>query len=242
MQAVILAGGLGTRLRHLTHKMPKPMVPVHGKPFLEYVVELLKEKNFEEIVICSGYLGHKIEEHFGNGEKFGIEVKHSREYKPLGTAGAIKLAAPLLREDFFVINGDTYLDFDYKDAYSSFLRSGKKGLFVVYSGKDINERVQDTLVEGERVVLYAKGKEDSRLNAVWAGATILKREILDMIPAGVAVQLENTVFPELAAKNEMVAYEITEKYYDMGTPERLEELRKFVEKIEKGGIFEGKEK
>src|SRR3989344_8969549 len=101
MQAVILAGGLGTRLRPLTYEVPKPMINVLGKPFLEYAIEMLKKKVFDEFVICSSYMAEKVQVYFGNGKKFGVRITHAIESSPLGTAGAVRNSLFYLKDTFF---------------------------------------------------------------------------------------------------------------------------------------------
>src|SRR3989338_1997571 len=113
MQTVILAGGRGTRLSPITNMIPKPMVTVKDKPFLEYLLLMLKRNSLEKILLCVGYLGEKIEVYFGDGRRLGMEIKYSYEKEPLGTAGGLKLAENLLEEEFLVLYGDSYLDIDY---------------------------------------------------------------------------------------------------------------------------------
>ena len=113
MQAVILAGGLGARLRPLTDKIPKTMVQVHGRPFLEYEVELLKSRGVDELVLCVGYLGEQIERHFGEGRWFGVRIRYSYDGEtPLGPIGALKKAEAMLEDKFFVTYGDAYRRLD----------------------------------------------------------------------------------------------------------------------------------
>lgn len=128
MQAAILAGGLGTRLGHLTETVPKPMVPVNGKPFLEYEVGLLKQSGIGDFVLCVGHLGEQLEDYFGNGNKWGVRVRYSYDGPKLrGPAGALKGAEPLLEECFFVTYGDAYLRADYRSIMKVFLDSGDSG-------------------------------------------------------------------------------------------------------------------
>jgi len=109
LQAVLIVGGLGTRLLPVTKEIPKPMIEICGKPFLEYKINQIKSQGIEEFVLCTGYLGKMIEEYFENGSKFGVNIQYSREEEPLGTAGAIKNAEPLINTNpFIVMNGDTY--------------------------------------------------------------------------------------------------------------------------------------
>ena len=124
MQAVILAGGKGTRLSPITDTIPKPMAMVNNRPFLEYMLLMLKRNSFKKILLCVGYLGEKIEAYFGDGNRLGIVIKYSYEKELLGTAGALKLAENILEEEFLVLYGDSYLDIDYR-AFIAFLRSAK---------------------------------------------------------------------------------------------------------------------
>jgi len=115
MQVVILAGGKGTRLRPITYQVPKPMVPIHGKPFLQYQLELIKSLGINEVLLLVGYLGKQIEEYFGGGPKFGLNIEYSYENNPLGTGGALKNAEEKLAEKFLLLNGDTFLPMDYEN-------------------------------------------------------------------------------------------------------------------------------
>src|SRR3990172_13138339 len=110
MQAVILAGGLGTRLRPITETIPKAMAPVRGRPFLEYQLDVLAGNGIDNVIICLGYLGHMIEDHFGDGRRFGVSIRYGYERgRLLGTAGAIKNVEGQLKDAFFVLYGDSYL-------------------------------------------------------------------------------------------------------------------------------------
>src|SRR3989338_4163835 len=115
MQAVVLCGGLGTRLRPLTEKVPKPMVELNGKPFLEHLVLFLKKQGFSEFLFLSSYHHEKIESHFGNGKKFGVNIAYSVEEKLLGTGGALLNAEQKLGEEFLLVNGDTFLPINFRE-------------------------------------------------------------------------------------------------------------------------------
>src|SRR3989304_5856778 len=132
MQAVILAGGLGGGLRALTESLPKPMVDVHGKPFLEYELALLRERGVTDVVLCLGHLAEGIMGHFGDGSRFGLRIAYSVEIGCLlGTAGAVKQAEPLLDGVFFLTYADSYLRVDYGAVLSALRRCGGLGLMVV---------------------------------------------------------------------------------------------------------------
>src|SRR5450755_506174 len=117
MQAVILAGGLGTRLWPVTQAVPKPMVPVAGRPYLEYQLRLLGEQSIRDIVLLTGYLGEQIEEYFGDGSRLGLSLRYSCEPAPMGTGGALRDGSSLLDDVFLVIYGDSYLPIDYAAVY-----------------------------------------------------------------------------------------------------------------------------
>ncbi|MDP2947939.1 MAG: sugar phosphate nucleotidyltransferase, partial [Chloroflexota bacterium] len=130
MQIVILAGGLGTRLRPFTYELPKALIPIHDKPFLHHQIDLLKRKGIRDIVVCVGHLGDKVRDYFGNGRWLGVHIRYSEEQgELLGTAGALRNAEPLLDDEFFVTYGDSYLMLDYGEVMSYFhLRQRRMGL------------------------------------------------------------------------------------------------------------------
>ena len=122
MKVVIMAGGKGTRIASLHSEVPKPMIPMLGKPVLYYGIECLKKQGFYEFIIVVGHLGHCIREYFGDGSAFGVQIRYLTETKPLGTAGALYFLKDELREDFLVLNGDIIFDIDVR----RFLASIKK--------------------------------------------------------------------------------------------------------------------
>jgi NDP-sugar pyrophosphorylase family protein len=137
MPVAVVCGGLGTRLGALTAHIPKYLVPIHNEPFAFHQLRLLQAKGVHRVVLCIGHLGSMIEAFIGDGRRFGLEVAYSRDGdKPLGTAGAVAHALPLLGNRFFTLYGDSYLDCDYAGIESAFLQSGKAGLITVYRGVD----------------------------------------------------------------------------------------------------------
>lgn len=222
MQAVILAGGLGTRLRPLTEQIPKVMVPVSGKPFLQHLIELLKSQGIGDIVLCTGYLGKQIRDLFGSGESLGIGIRYSEEKEELlGTAGALKQARSLLEDYFFVINGDTYLPVDYSGVERDFLRRNRKVHMVVYDNRlDTGVKNNVALDKDLIVIKYDKETADSDLKYVEAGVLALRREVLDLIKGDGPVSLEKGLYPLLIRQREMAAYVTDRRFYDIGTPEQ----------------------
>jgi NDP-sugar pyrophosphorylase family protein len=180
----ILAGGLATRLRPITEKIPKSLVPVAGKPFLEHQLELLRSRGIRRAVLCVGYLGEMIQRDFGDGEKFGVKLDYAFDGpKLLGTGGAIKRALPLLGEEFFVLYGDSYLPVDYAPIADFFHRSGKPGLMTVYR----NEGKFDTsnvVFAGGEIRVYDKKAKLPEMRHIDYGLSLFKRAAFDSYPEG----------------------------------------------------------
>lgn len=230
MQAVILAGGLGTRLRPLTEKVPKVMVAVNGEPFLLHLLQLLKSQGINDIVLCIGYLGQHVKDSFGNGEAMGVNLRYSEEKgKLLGTGGALKQAQSLLDDYFLVINGDTYLPIDYRKVEKAFLRRGKKALMVVYDNRDDTEVKNNVALDDDLMVKsYDKNHPDRNFHHVEAGALALRKEVLDMIREGDAISLEAGLYPGLIQQGEMAAFVARQRFYDIGLPEQRKIFEAFV--------------
>lgn len=220
MQAVILAGGLGTRLRPATETVPKPMVPVAGLPYLHFQLVELARQDIRDIILLTGYLGEQIENYFGEGKRLGLSIRYSREPKPMGTAGAVRLAAGLLAGSFLLIYGDSYLPIDYRLAMSE-LQPPAIGLIVAYDNRlgDTSVKNNIDLDASGKVTRYQKDGEG--LHYVEAGVLAFRREVLDFIPDKPVVSLENEVFPELISRGLMLGHPTSQRFYDIGTPERL---------------------
>ncbi|MEW6221778.1 MAG: sugar phosphate nucleotidyltransferase [Candidatus Hadarchaeota archaeon] len=223
MQAVILAGGIGTRLKPLTEKVPKTMIPVYGRPFLEYQLSLLKRSGISNVVLCIGYLGSKIKKHFGNGEKFGLKISYSEEgNKLLGTAGALKKAERLLEDEFFVTYGDAYLMLDYRGVMQRFKKSKKLGLMVVYKNFDKYDR-SNVVVGGGLVKVYSKKRKAPGMVYIDFGVSAFRKEALALVPKNKVVDLED-LNQKLIEKGELLAFETDQRFYEVGGPESLKEF------------------
>ncbi len=228
MQCVILAGGLATRLRPFTEKIPKSMVPVCGKPFLEYQLEILRRNGLTDIVLCVGYLHEKIRDYFGDGKNFGINITYSVESAQLlGTAGAIRKAAHLLQDDFFVQYGDSYLDVCHRDIYEYFHKAGCCALMTVYKNENkwdaSNVVVQDGLVK-----VYDKKNLMPEMKYIDYGLSILHRDtVVDLVPQGIASDL-TAMFGKLVGEGKLAAYEVSNRFYEIGSLAGLKEFEKIV--------------
>ncbi|MEM3519557.1 MAG: nucleotidyltransferase family protein [Candidatus Hadarchaeales archaeon] len=226
MQAVILAGGLGERLRPITERIPKAMVNIRGRPFLEYQINLLKNNGISDIVLCVGYLGEKIKQYFGDGRKFGVNIKYSEEKDLLGTAGALKNAEPLLEDIFFLTYGDAYLILDYKNVMNYFRKFRKLGLMVVYKNFDRYGK-SNTVVEGNLVKYYSKKKRVKEMVYIDFGVSVLRKKALEFVPPAKKLDLE-FLFQELIKRKQLLAYETTQRFYEIGNPSGLREFRRLV--------------
>src|SRR5271156_4843715 len=156
LPVVILAGGLATRLRPLTEKIPKALVEVAGRPFLEHQIELLKRNGLTDLVLCLGYLGEMIEQQYGDGSSLGVRMRYSFDGPQLlGTGGAIKRASTLLPDAFFVLYGDSYLPIDFQTVAAAFIESGQPALMTVYANADAWD-TSNVWFEQDRIRLYSK--------------------------------------------------------------------------------------
>lgn len=223
LQAAILAGGLGTRMRPVTETIPKAMIEVCGKPFLHHQLELVRENGMTRVLLLVAHLGEKVEEHFGDGAAMGLQLSYSCEPAPLGTGGALKNAIGKLEDEFLVLNGDTFLPIDYAAMARDFRERRPSALIVAYENCEARKASNLAIAADGRVTAYRK--RDARgLTHIDAGGIILRREVLGDIPAGRVCSLEEEVFPRLIEQGRMRAWVTREPFYDMGTPAGLEAL------------------
>lgn len=222
MQAVILAGGLGTRLWPLTEAIPKPMVQIAGSPYLEHQLRLLAAQNIRDILLLTGYLGEQIENYFGDGSRLGLRLSYSREQSPLGTGGALREARAQLHDAFLIIYGDSYLPIQYGDAFDRLLSTGAEGVLVAYDNSLADTSVKNNIELDDRgyVARYEKDSPD-RLSFVEAGVLAFRRSVVDLMPPEGIVSLEKEIFPRLIAEKRLAALITTQRFYDIGTPDRL---------------------
>lgn len=226
LQAVILAGGLAIRLGDLTRNQPKSMVRIHDKPFLQYQLELLNKSGINRIVLCLGYLGEQIVNYFGDGGWLGLEILYSYENKQLGTAGAIKNAENLLDDQFFTIYGDSYVFIDFGDVWKFFQSKDKLALMTVYKNEDRYD-TSNTIIQGELVAFYSKKQKTEDMRHIEYGVNLFRKEVLTQIPEDSYYGLES-LFPQLIASRQLLAYEIKERFYEIGSIHGLDEFRGYI--------------
>ncbi len=227
LPVVILAGGLATRLRPLTEKIPKALVEVAGRPFLEHQIELLKENEITEVVLCVGYLGEMIEQRYGDGRSVGVQIKYSFDGpKLLGTGGAIKKASALLPETFFVLYGDSYLPIDYQAVAGTFNEAGKPALMTVYANADAWD-TSNVWFEQGRIRLYSKREKLPEMRYIDYGLMVCKRQIFDESPGDVPFELADTL-ESLSRKGQLAGQEVDRRFYEIGSPAGLAELDRLL--------------
>jgi NDP-sugar pyrophosphorylase family protein len=227
MQAAILAGGKGTRLRPLTYKMPKPMISIHGRPFLEYQLELIAAFGINKVLLLVSYLGEKIEEYFGNGSKLGLQIEYSYEINLLGTGGALKNAENKLKESFLLINGDTFLPIDYGKLIEYFYQCGKIGVVTVYTNSD-NIVFNNIAVSKSNIIVDYNKHNSKEMTHVDAGASVFSKKVLDIIPNNQVCSLEEEIFPKLIKDQDLFAFPINQRFYDMGDFTGLEKINQIL--------------
>ncbi len=218
MKAVILAGGEGTRLRPITCNLPKPLVPVAGKPVLEYILSLLEKNGCTEAVIAVHYRGEKIERHFSSGKYGNIRLSFSYETKPLGTAGCVKKAAEHFKEDFLVISGDAVCDFELKKAMD-FHKSSNADATIIAKRVD-DPREYGLIIENEGIITDFSEKPsyiNCRSDLANTGVYILSPAVCGLIPENEPYDFAKNVFPDMLSKNMLLmCYEEEGYWCDMG--------------------------
>ena len=222
-----MAGGLATRLRPITEKIPKGLVEIDGKPFLEYQIKLLKKYEIKNIILCVGYKGEMIEEYFGDGENFGVKISYSKESKPLGTGGAIRKAFNKLRKNFFVMYGDAYLDFDYKDIISFYEKSKGTAVLSIYKNKGKYDS-SNVILDNNGKVLYDKSNPSSNMEYIDYGLSVLNKDLVKkFIPSQGFYDLAD-FYNEISKKELLLGYEVNERFYEIGSFGGLDEFKKYI--------------
>lgn len=222
----ILAGGVATRLRPITETIPKSLVEVAGRPFIEHQLRLLLKNGYRRVVLCVGYLGEMIEAHLGDGSKLEMEISYAYDGASLlGTGGALRNALPLLGESFFVLYGDSYLPCDYQKIEAAFLESRKSGLMTVYRNANRYDRSNVVFHEGN-IVMYDK-RPVPAMQYIDYGMSILRSDVLEAYPAAVPFDLAD-VYKTLVARKELAGYELKERFYEIGSHASLKETEDFL--------------
>jgi NDP-sugar pyrophosphorylase family protein len=218
----ILAGGLGTRIRSLYPDRPKPLIPIRGKPFLEHQIEQLRDQGFRDFVLCVSYRADQIADHFQAGAAWGVRIRYSYEQAPLGTAGALRHAAPYWAGTCLVLNGDTFINTNFQILIAAHQAQpdaiGSLGLVAVPD----TSRYGQVLIDPQQHITDFREKDQSASGGwINAGVYVLDPAVLDLIPSGRPVSIEREIFPALAARQRLYGFPLDGAFVDMGTPEGL---------------------
>lgn len=225
MQVVIIAGGKGTRIRSVAADLPKVLIPVAGRPFIEHQFELLQASGFRDILLCVGYLGEHVEAHVGDGSRFGVRVRYVWEApdRLLGTGGALVNALPLLDSEFMALYGDSYLRADYRRVADRFHAIGLDALMCVFRNQGQWDR-SNARVDGDRVVFYSKNAAPQEVDYIDYGLTVYRRRVIEAYrEAPRPLDLQTILVDQIQGPG-LAACIMPERFYEIGKPEGLAEL------------------
>lgn len=233
LPVLILAGGLATRMRPITERIPKALIEIAGRPFITYQLEYLRDQGVKQVVLSVGYLGEMIETLVGDGSRIGIDVRYSYDgAKLLGTGGAIKKALPLLGEEFFVLYGDSYLPINFLDVFYAFRASKKLALMTVLRN-DNQWDVSNVVYEGGLLIEYDKKMSSVAMHYIDYGLGILSRSIFDSYPMDFAFDVAD-LYHDLSVDGKLAGYEVFERFYEIGSISGLEEAEIYISNFCKG--------
>jgi len=225
LPVVILAGGLATRLRPITERVPKILLEVAGRPFAEHQVELLRRQHVEHVVFCIAHLGEQVEAALGDGRRWGMRFEYLYDGSTLvGTGGAVIRALPLTGPVFFVMYGDSYLECDFGAIELAFRAGRQPALMTVFKNDDQFDR-SNVLFEHGRIVRYDKVGRDPRMHHIDYGLGVLTAPALEpWADTRTAFDLA-AVYQDLVERGQLAGFEVSQRFYEIGSPEGLEETR-----------------
>lgn len=219
-QAVILAGGRGTRLRPISDVRPKPMVEIHGKPFLEYMIEMMRDQGFRRILLLLGYLPEVVQGYFGDGRRWGVAIDYSVTAFEDNTGRRVKLAERYLDPCFLLTYCDNYWPMQIARMWPRFASANVPAMITVYSNKDAYTRNSVRVNEDGYVTVYDKTCTSPGLQGVEISYALMRKSVLDLIPPG-NVLLEESLYPQLAERGQLLAHVTDHRYYSAGALHRL---------------------
>lgn len=227
LPVAILAGGLATRLRPITENIPKSLVEVAGRPFIDHQLALLRAQGYRNVVLCVGYLGEMLERHVGDGASHGVRVSYSRDWPQLlGTGGAVRRALPMLEESFFVLNGDSYLLCDFPAVEQAFRQGGAQALMTVFRNEDRWDRSNAAYRDG-KVLAYDKKDRTPEMRYIDYGLGVLSAGLLESRTDGEAFDLAEVLSP-LASNGGLAGMEVHERFYEIGSAPGLAEAQRYL--------------
>ena len=225
----ILAGGLATRLRPVTERVPKSLVKVARRPFLQHQLEVLRKNGLNRVVLCVGYLGEMIEEEFGDGHRFGMKIDYSFDGDTLlGTGGAIRKALPQLGGTFYVLYGDSYLPIDFKAVGTAFTESRKRALMTVYRNDDKHD-CSNVWFENGKIRAYDKERHFPQMRHIDFGLSVFAASAFERTHDDEVIDLAY-VFRKLVELGDLAGFEVFDRFFEIGSPRGLAELDALLRK------------
>ncbi len=232
---VILAGGLGTRLRSVLSDAPKPMAEVNGRPFLAYVLDQVRRAGLIDVILCVGYKAEVIEDHVADGRTYGLHVRYSRERDLLGTAGALRQARDLIRSDpFLAFNGDSYCEVEIGKLIEQHRARGATATIAVCEVEEPSRYGSTMLGASDRIISFSE-KMGAGPRYINGGVYALNQSVLDLVPSGQPSSIERDIFPLLAGDG-LYAFRTAGTFIDIGTPADLERAQTVLRGLLRDGV------
>ena len=226
MHLLILAGGLATRLKPLSFKLPKSLIDINGKPFIHYQLKYIQDQGIEKVTLCIGYKGEMIKNYVGNGNNWGLDVTYSSDWPNLlGTGGAIQKALPFVSEDFFVLYGDSFLPINYLEILSYYRKKRLNNLITIYKNKNLFDK-SNIIFDGNKILLYDKVNLNKEMNYIDYGLSILNKTLFKDIKINQNFDL-GELFKTLSYSNKLNGIEIKKRFYEIGSFKGIEDTSEF---------------
>lgn len=226
-QAVILAGGRGTRLAPLSDLRPKPLIEFHGRPFIDYLIEMLSREGFQRVVVLTGYRGGQLEKALDSGAKGGLEIVCHSAPETFDTGARVRAALDLLDETFLLLYCDNYWPLPFDQLWRHYCAAEAEAMVTVYRNGDNYTRSNLVVDATGKVVLYDKTRSAENLQGVDIGFLVLRKELLERLPPG-NINLERELYPDLIAQGQLAAFVSDHRYYSVGDIPRLPATEKFL--------------
>ncbi len=234
LPVAILAGGLATRLRPITQTIPKALIEVADKPFIDHQLNYLKSQGVHAVVLCVGYLGEMIQEYVGDGSRWRLQVTYSFDGETLlGTGGALKRALPFLGEQFFILYGDSYLPINFAQVENAFIASGLPGLMTILKNQNKWD-ASNVRFEHGNLLEYNKEVINQNMHYIDYGLGILQSKVFNFYPKALPFDLSK-VYNELSLKKQLVGFEVFERFYEIGSHQGILDTQAYIlQKSSKG--------
>jgi MurNAc alpha-1-phosphate uridylyltransferase len=233
LPVAILAGGLATRLRPLSERTPKSLLPIAGRPFLFHQLDLLRRAGVRRVVLCVGHLGEMIETAAGDGRRFGMTIAYSSDAdRLLGTGGALKRALPLLGDDFFVVNGDSYLPCSFAQLQSAYFAARMPALMAILRNDNRWDRSNVVFKEGGAIE-YNKHAQRPDMTHIDFGVSVFSRAALAGFPDDSIIDLAD-ICRDLSLCGRLAACEVSGRFYEIGSLQGIVDTERFLSRAEHG--------